>query len=273
VNGEEVRAGRRGIGLGVAAGLLLLAGCVGVPREFHPLEPLAPQAFTHRLLDEVVRASVADGRVDYPAIQSDRRFEAYLSQLDHVDPVGLPTRMDRLAFWINAYNAFAIQGILDGYSPGTLAGRYRYFLGRDYRVGGEKITLYDLERNLLIPDFREPRVHFAIVCASRSCPKLRSEAYHAGRLDAQLDDSARAFINDPTRNRFDRKKKTASLSMIFNWFEADFAAEAGSVLGYVGRYLADRDLARDLAESPYTVEFLDYDWRLNGPPPKTKAER
>jgi len=189
------------IAVGVA---LLLAGCAGVPHEFHPLEPLAPQAFTHQLFDELLRASVFDGRVDYPAIQTDGRFDAYVSQLDHVDPTGLPTYRDQLAFWINAYNAFAIKGILDGYSPGTLAGRYRYFLGRDYRVGGEKITLYDLERSLLVPDFREPRVHFAIVCASRSCPKLRPEAYQASRLDAQLDDSARAFINDPARNRFDR---------------------------------------------------------------------
>lgn len=244
---------------------LALAGCVGVPREFHPLEPLAPQAFTHQLFDEVLRVSVFDGRVDYPSIQTDGRFDAYLSQLNHVDPTGLPTYRDQLAFWINAYNAFAIKGILDGYSPGTLAGRYQYFLGRDYRVGGEKITLYDLERNLLIPDFRDPRMHFAIVCASRSCPKLRSEAYQASRLEAQLDESARAFINDPARNRFDRENRVVSLSMIFKWFEKDFAARGGSVLGYVARYVTDQGLARDLESSPYTIEFLEYDWRLNGP--------
>nr|MBI3613791.1 DUF547 domain-containing protein [Nitrospirota bacterium] len=246
----------------------MLAGCVGVPHEFHPLEPLAPQAFTHQLFDELLRASVFDGRVDYPAIQTDGRFEVYLSQLTRVDPTGLPTYRDQLAFWINAYNAFAVKGIIDGYAPDTLAGRYRYFLGRDYRVGGERITLYDLERNLLIPDFREPRVHFAIVCASRSCPKLKAEAYQPGRLDEQLEESARAFINDPTRNRFDRENRVASLSMIFKWFEEDFAAQGGSVLGYVARYVTDQDLAHDLAASPYTVEFLQYDWRLNGPYPK-----
>ncbi len=264
---------RGGCSARIAVGAaLLLAGCAGVPREFHPLEPLAPQAFTHQLFDEVLRASVLDGRVDYPSIRTDGRFDAYVSQLDHVDPTGLPTYRDQLAFWINAYNAFAIKGILDGYSPGTLAGRYRYFLGRDYRVGGERITLYDLERSLLIQDFREPRMHFAIVCASRSCPKLRSEAYHASRLDAQLDDSARVFINDPARNRFDRGNKVASLSMVFSRFEADFAAQSGSVLGYVARYVTDQDLARDLESSPYTIEFLEYDWRLNGPSPQAKAQ-
>ncbi|MDE3225900.1 MAG: DUF547 domain-containing protein [Nitrospirota bacterium] len=210
-----------------------------------------------------------DGVVNYPGIAADSRLEAYLRELDRIDPNSLPTREARLAFWINAYNAFAIKGILDGYSPGTLAGRYQYFLGRDYLVGGEKITLYDLERNLLIPDFRDPRMHFAIVCASRSCPKLRSEAYHASRLDAQLDESARVFINDPARNRFDRENRVASLSMIFKWFEKDFAAQGGSVLGYVARYVTDQGLARDLESSPYTIEFLEYDWRLNGPAPKT----
>jgi hypothetical protein len=251
--------------------MTLLTGCVGVPHEFHPVEPLAAEAFTHQLFDEVLRASVLDGRVDYPAIQADGRLAAYVSQLNRVDPTGLPTYRDQLAFWINAYNAFAIEGILDGFAPDSLAGRYRYFLGRDYRVGGEKITLYDLERNLLVPDFREPRIHFAIVCASRSCPKLRAEAYRPGRLDEQLDEGARAFINDPTRNRFDRERKVAFLSKIFDWFEPDFSAQAGSVLGYVARYVEDRDLARDLTASPYRVEFVEYDWRLNGPPPKPKS--
>jgi len=253
------------IGVGAA---VLLAGCSIVPRSFHPIEPLAPHDFSHQTFDDLLRAHVADGAVDYPGLASDPRLPAYLQQLDRIDPNGLPTREDRLVFWINAYNAFAIKGILDGYSPRTLIGRYRYFIGRGYGVGGETINLYDLEQKLLIPDFREPRIHFAIVCASRSCPRLRPEAYQTSRLDAQLDDSARTFINDSGRNRFDRDRKVAVLSMIFKWFEADFAAEAGSLLGYVRRYVTDPELARDLETSSYRVEFLEYDWQLNGPPPK-----
>jgi hypothetical protein len=187
-----------------------------------------------------------------------------------VDPNGLPTDEARLAFWINAYNAFAIKGILDGYSPATLAGRYRYFIATDYRVGGEMINLYDLERKLLIPEFREPRIHFAIVCASQSCPKLRAEAYVPEKLREQLEQGGRAFINDPTRNRFDRENKVAYLSKIFEWFEEDFAAHAGSLLSYVRRYVNDPELAADLATQPYRIEFLDYDWRLNGKEPDAR---
>jgi len=176
-----------------------------------------------------------------------------------------------LAFWINAYNAFAVKGILDHYSPMTLWGRYRYFIGRDYQVGGATINLYDLERQVLIEQFHEPLIHFAIVCASASCPKLQPWAYQPDQLDRQLDQVAREFINDPTRNRFDRQQKIASLSMIFQWFEKDFSVAAGSVLSYVARYVDDPELAKDLAQPGYRVEYLEYDWSLNGTAPKEGA--
>jgi len=131
-------------------------------------------------------------------------------------------------------------------------------------VGGESINLYDLEKKLLIPVFNEPRIHFAIVCASQSCPKLRSQAFTADGLDAQLEENARAFVNDPARNRFDRENRTAYLSKIFDWFEPDFRRHAESLLNYVRRYLSDPELASDLATQPYRIEFLDYDWHLNG---------
>lgn len=255
--------------------LLLVAGCSTVPRAFNPLDPVAPKEFSHQVFHEVLRAHVEQGVVNYPAIAADRGLERYIQQLDRIDPSRFPTRQDRLVFWINAYNAFAIKGILDGYSPLTLFGRYRYFIGRAYQVGGQSINLYDLEREVLIPDFREPRIHFAIVCASSSCPRLQSWAYAADKLEEQLEQSAREFINDPTRNRFDREGKVAHLSMIFRWFEEDFVAHSGSLLNYVRRYVADPDLARELESTPYTVQFLEYDWRLNGPPPasgKAKVE-
>ncbi|MDX1411553.1 MAG: DUF547 domain-containing protein, partial [Nitrospirales bacterium] len=178
---------------------------------------------------------------------------------------------DRLAFWINAYNAFAIQGILDGYSPTTWVGRYTYFVSRDYLVGGARVNLYAVERAILIPEFREPRIHFAIVCASRSCPKLRSWAYSPDKLDQQLDDSARLFINDPNRNVFDRQQKVAYLSKIFDWFTDDFVSHSGSLTKYVAQYVEDPKLAEELVQETYRVEFLEYDWTLNGIPPTTTA--
>src|SRR5687768_7492153 len=91
-------------------------GCSSVPERFAPLDPIDPGQVSHQLLNDVFQTSVKDGFVHYPEIQSDQRFVAYLAQLDRVNPLALSTERDRLAFWINAYNACAIQGILDGYS-------------------------------------------------------------------------------------------------------------------------------------------------------------
>ncbi len=247
---------------------LLIAGCASAPRSYKPADPLPPDRTSHEVWDQIVRAHVRDGQVDYPAVQAAGTLDGYLRDLNRIDPTKLPKRQDQLAFWINAYNAFAVKGILDQYSPSTLWGRYRYFIGRDYYVGGAAINLYDLEREVLIAQFHEPLMHFAIVCASASCPKLQSWAYRPDQLDRQLDQVAHAFVNDPTRNRFDRGQKTAFLSMIFNWFEKDFADAAGSVLSYVARYVDDPELAKELTQPGYRIEFLEYDWSLNGPSPQ-----
>jgi ABC-type transport system substrate-binding protein len=214
--------------------------------------------------DSSLRAHVRDGVVDYPAFQRSAAFTRHVADL--AQPATLPTPAAQLAHWINAYNALAIQGILDGLSPSTLLGRLRYFKLREWPLAGERISLYDLEHKVLRP-LRDPRIHFAIVCASRSCPALRAEAYDAERLDFQLDDQARRFINDPSRNRYDKAAKTAHLSEIFKWFDEDFAA-AGSVQKYVARYVADPEIARGLAEETWRIEWIAYDWNLNGTPPR-----
>lgn len=248
-------------------GLLLPAGCIAVPAAFTPMQPIGPAEYSTRLFDEVLHDHVKDGTVDYAGIAKDIRFPSYVAQLDHVDPNAFSTMEEQLAFWINAYNAFAIQGIVDGLSPATLWGRYEYFIEHTYRVGGQEVNLYDLERAILIKRFREPRIHFAIVCASRSCPKLRAEAYVANHLHEQLDDQARDFINDMQKNQFDKGRRTARLSKIFSWFDHEFIAYSGSLVDYVRRYVTDPDLQQDLDPKHYDVEFMKYDWRLNGTPP------
>ncbi len=188
--------------------IIVTTSCSTVPATFTPAEPIPANEFSHGLLSRVLEAHVSNGVVDYPAIQMDDRLPTYLAQLDRVDPNAFVTRNERLAFWINAYNAFAIKGILDHYSPVSYVGRYRYFIGRDYRIGGTTINLYDLERQVLIKQFHEPLIHFAIVCASMSCPNLQTWVYEPDQLEHQLDRVARDFINDPTRNRFDRTRES-----------------------------------------------------------------
>jgi hypothetical protein len=251
--------------------IIALIGCTTLPKSYHPDNPIVAGNFTHALFDQTLREHVHNGVVNYPGYASDPRLPQYMQQLNRVDPTTLSTRNDRLAFWINAYNAFAIQGILDGYSPKTWTGKYRFFVSRDYMVGGGKVNLYAIERAILIPRFREPRIHFVIVCASRSCPKLRSWAFTSENLDQQLDDSARLFINDPNRNVFDRRQKVAYLSKIFDWFIDDFVSHSGSLTKYVAQYVEDPELAEELLKDTYQIEFLEYDWNLNGIPQAAAA--
>src|SRR5438034_1268606 len=183
-------------------------------------------------------------------------------------------RAERLAFWINAYNAFTVRLVLDHYPIASIR-KIGWLPGAAFRerfvpmpgLKGGIVSLDDIENGTLRADFREPRIHFALVCASRSCPMLRSEAYRAGDLDRQLDDQARTFLADSTKNRFDSATNTLHLSSIFKWFRADFEAAAGSLPAYVGRYLSDpRATAPDVR-----IEFLDYDWSLNDQAPQGEA--
>jgi hypothetical protein len=223
------------------------------------------QGIDHAPFDALLRANVKNGVVNYPGFEGSAEFRKYVQDLGK--PARLDTKADQLAFYINAYNALAIEGILQGLSPSSLLGRARYFKIKEWPLNGKSITLYDLEHKVIRP-LGEPRIHFAIICASKSCPFLRPEAYAPGRLDAQLDEQARQFVNDPFRNRFDKAAKTARLSEIFKWFDEDFKGAAGSTQQYIARYVADPEVAKGLAADGYTVEWIDYDWSLNGTPPK-----
>lgn len=214
-------------------------------------------------LDGVLLRNVRDGFVDYDGVRADPAFNRFVAGLATATDSDLDKPDVRLAFLINAYNALAIQGILDGHSPSSWLGRYNYFKRREFGLLGGKTTLEQLEHGRILP-LGEPRVHFAIVCASLSCPRLASRAYDPATLDAQLETAARSFANDPTRNRYDVKRRIAFLSSIFDWFQADFIRAAGSAQKYLARYVTDPAAAELLANEGFEVRFVDYDWELNG---------
>jgi hypothetical protein len=223
----------------------------------------AHAALDYALLDAVLVSHVRDGWVDYDGVAADPRFPQLLEQLAAPREGPAPPREEQLALRINAYNVFAIKGVLDGYSPSSWWGRRRFFGGSRYRLEGRETSLEGIEKQDLRA-LREPRVHFALVCASLSCPRLRNAAWRPEGLDAQLDEAARRFVNDPVRNRFDIAQRLAMVSELFSWYEGDFARDAGSVPAWLARYADEGAVRAALSEGRLALRYQPYDWQLNG---------
>jgi len=227
------------------------------------------------LLAKHVRLQDAGGRasrVDYAGFARDRAaLGAYLAQLARVTPAefaALP-RADQMALLINAYNAATIELILTEYPKYASIKDYGSLFRSAWQkpfvsLLGEMLSLDQIEHGRLrgMRGYGEPRVHFAVNCASISCPMLREEAYVGARLDAQLEEQAIRFLSDRTRNRFEPAARRLALSAIFDWYGGDFAG--GDVLRFLARYEGELGASPgELARGRADLEFLDYDWRLN----------
>lgn len=270
--------------IGAALGLLILAllglallsgGCRGLlvswfgPPEVEMSETYADvegaATFDHSAFDELLGAYVdADGFVDYAGL-ADRagRLDAYIDSLATApfDELG---RDARLALLVNAYNAFTLRLILDHYPLDSIkdipAGE-RWEAER-WEIAGSVHSLNQIEHQLIRPNFREPRVHFALVCAAIGCPTLRTEAYTGERLEEQLEEQARYTHAQDRWMRYRPGAETVELTSLYAWYRDDFVQVAGSILAYAARY--HEDLARDLERGHRPrIEFLDYDWGLN----------
>ena len=216
----------------------------------------------HQLWNLVVGKYVdGNGRVAYRQLQTNDMpvLSKYLASLGEARIDGLPEK-EQLAFWINAYNAMIVAGILDGYSAENALKRYRLFKSYSQVITGEKRTPDDVEHGTIRPKFRDPRTHFALVCASTSCPKLRQEAYVGSRIDDQLDDQTRRFLSDPSRNRIDPATATLELSAIFNWFKEDFTRDGRTLADFLSPYLTAQQVQLLRSKQP---RYLDYDWTMN----------
>jgi len=256
-------AGRtRPIDLRTAAGLAVTATLCWLLAMACSTTALA-QAPDYDVFDDILARNVRDGFVDYSGIAAEPGFAAFVTRLGTLQPEDLTTTAARLAFYINAYNALAVQGVLNGRSPSSWWGRRQFFGQRAYRVLGNTISLQTLEHERLT-QFDEPRIHFAIVCASLSCPRLASQSYRPEIIDEQLHEAARRFVNDPTRNRFDPERRIAFLSKIFSWYGEDFVAAGGSLQRYLARFVADARVQDMLRRDEFDVRFVAYDWALNG---------
>lgn len=222
----------------------------------------ASGSFSHDALDRALARHVRDGLVDYASIASDPDLARYRMQLREADPRSLNGRSEALAFWINAYNAAVLMGVVDRLPlksvmeiPGEERGAF--FRKVRFRIAGDDLTLDHIENGILRPRFRDPRIHFALVCAARGCPALRAGAWSASSIDADLDAATRRFVGDPEKVRLDPDRGVLMLSPIFQWYAADFEGAAGDVVSFVRRYSA-----RPISPS-VRVEYLDYSWELN----------
>jgi uncharacterized membrane protein YdjX (TVP38/TMEM64 family) len=246
----------------------LLARLGGPPRvtlrEAHAENPNGPR-FDHRPLDELLKAHVAPGGwVDYRGLSRDSdKLAAYLARLAEApfDELG---RDEKLALLLNAYNAFTLRLILDYYPIDSirLISEDRRWDAVRWKVGPYTWSLNQIEHEQIRPKFREPRVHFALVCAAIGCPPLRGEAYTAERLDEQLEGQARYVHSHRRWFRLTAAGGDVWLTPLYRWYRGDFEQVAGSVLGFASRYTRALKSVLDSGKAP-AIRWLNYDWSLN----------
>lgn len=258
----------------VLACLLLAWPLVGSCQYLRYLKELNPTMAGTKPLDQapfdaLLKKHVDDrGMVNYRAFRADSsKLSAYLTTVSNTLPNEKWSKDDQLAYWLNAYNAFTIQRVLRGYPVKSIKN-----LGGDkslvntvwdqrfIRLGNEKekFCLNDLEQRLIRRKFSgEYRVHFALVCAAMSCPKLRNEAYVGNRLNQQLDNQARSFINDPAKNKL-APANAPEVSSIFNFYPGDFKKGENTVQKTLNKYSAGQKV-----DTEAKLKYMTYNWALN----------
>lgn len=236
-------------------------------------DPASRLAVDHGIWAALLRAYVstaADGinRFAYGAVSGEdrQRLTAYLRALGDT-PVSTLARPEQLAYWINLYNALTVQCVLEHYpvrsirdidiSPGLFAsGPWGAKL---VRVEGEDLSLDDIEHRILRPIWKDPRIHYAVNCASLGCPNLEPEPFSAAAMDRMLDAAALAYVNHPRGVSLTGRRLV--VSSIYVWFKADFGDSDAGVLRHLKAY-ASPDLAMEL-DKRHRIDGHDYDWALN----------
>jgi hypothetical protein len=221
---------------------------------------------SHLAWDQLLKANVsANGIVNYKGfIKEKAKLEQYLKLIsDNAPDRKTWSKQEQLAYWINAYNAFTVKLIVDNYpvkSIRDLGPELKILLIKDvwhykfFKIGGVESSLDEIEHSILRKEFEEPRIHFAVNCASVSCPPLLNEAFEASKLEAQLNKVTSGFINDSSRNKI--TADNAQISSIFSWFKGDFTKK-GSLIDFLNLY------SKVKIKPSAKISHLDYNWNLN----------
>lgn len=243
----------------ISISILLFAACSTIPSGSTAQPP------SHSIWNSLLQKHVDDkGFVGYKGIINDKaKFQEYLDLLSNTPPSDKWSKKQKMAYWINAYNAFTVKLIIDNYPVKSIKDigssiqipfvntpwQYKFF-----KIGGEEMKLDQIEHKILRKEFDDPRIHFAIVCASYSCPRLLNQAYTADKLDDQLNKQAKYFLANKTKNEITADK--LKLSKYFTWYKGDFTKNS-SLIEYLNKY-APVHINKDA-----DIEYKDYNWSLN----------
>lgn len=237
---------------------LFVAISIASPASARWILPKVDQTSWDALLNQFVNAK---HRVDYARLKKDgaQRLNEYIASLGR--PGTHPLSPDeKKALLINAYNAFTIQWVVENYPIKSIWSTVSPFTAPRHKLGGKMVSLNEIESQLRA--MGDPRIHAALVCAARSCPPLRREAYVVGRLNEQLDDNVREWLANPSLNRFYPSQGKAEISPIFKWYRKDFDAYPGGLQGFLRKY-APQQVIKKLGDRRLEISFLEYDWGLN----------
>ncbi len=245
------------------APLLALTGAacaisVPPPRTVPAGAPAPEQAWANLLATRVDE----QGRIDFAGIGKDsgdlETMVAWIARVSpESDPESFPTPEASLAYYINSYNALAVYDVLkSSFPPDLNAVKVRFFYRNRFQMGGRSISLYALENRVIRP-LGDPRIHVALNCMARGCPRLPREPFRAPELDSQLDREARRFYNQERNVRLDPAARTVFLSQILQFYTKDFLAKAPTLIAYVNGYREEK------IPPDWKVEFIPYDWTLN----------
>ncbi len=261
--------------------LMLVTATAGVP---------SPKVPAYDDYSAVLAYVDGEGLVDYAGLKAEcAPLDAFVASLDALDPATYTSWSDpdKIAFWINAYNALTLRLVVDHYpiapaqpKPGFPKNSIGQIPGvwdqQRFRVMGQALTLDQIEHERLRAAFKEPRIHMALVCAAVSCPKLRNEPYRGVTLDDQLNDQAKVFVSDLRKFQIDRDSGEVWASRIFEWFAEDFAPPASpaeerfvtqrkAVTAFASKYVGEAD-RKYLETADFKLAFFEYDWTLNDRP-------
>ncbi len=237
-----------------------------------PVPQVDASGVDNMVWDYLLKTYVSAGLVDYDGMKKDYLFREYLREIGSCDPNKLATEDEQLALACNAYNAFVINGVISHKIYDTVSG-YNvngtdFFDLKEHIFAGKTISLNNLEHDMIRPSFNEPRIHVALVCAARSCPAIRAEAYTGSRVRDQLQDQSIQFANNSTYVTFDAEANQLKLSPILSWYGGDWNQRYpnGSYLAWIHELTNDPTIkaaATKAANNEVTVGFLPYDWSLN----------